>query len=144
MAEEQSNSFEFRGGACHNEYGERVDPSSDMECWWSLSYAQFLTLPRVAIQSMPTEWQDKLAALLNEMDDRLDWRPEEGRYHTQKNIAEDEYDSRIGGYPEPILVSVTEDESNYRHRRMFLKPPPTPPTAEDQAAIDAILKPEGT
>lgn len=123
MAKEQSNSFEFHDGHCHNEYGEVCDPSHEMECWWSLSYAQFLTVPRVAIQSMPTEWQDKFAALLNEMDDRLDWRPEEGRYFVQKNIAEDEYDSAIGGYPDPVLVPVTYEEANYRHQRVFLKPP---------------------
>lgn len=64
--------------------GERViEYSSGMESWWELSYAHYLTVPRSAIQSMPVEWQDKFAALLEELDRRLDWRPKRGRYHVQ-------------------------------------------------------------
>ena len=48
--------------------------------WFGLSYAQFLTIPRLVMQSMPDEWQGKMAALLEELDDAFDWRPTEGRY----------------------------------------------------------------
>jgi hypothetical protein len=48
--------------------------------WFELSYAQFLTVPRLVLQSMPMEWQIKMAALLREMDETFDWRPKEGRY----------------------------------------------------------------
>ncbi len=40
--------------------------------WFSLSYASFLTLPRVMMHEMPDEWQDKMAALLEEWDDTWD------------------------------------------------------------------------
>lgn len=36
--------------------------------WFGLSYASYLTLPRVFMESMPDEWQEKMAELLNEYD----------------------------------------------------------------------------
>lgn len=60
-----------------------MDPETykpDITDWFELSYAQFLTVPRVVMQSMPQEWQEKMAALLYEMDNTFDWRPKRGRY----------------------------------------------------------------
>lgn len=54
--------------------------ANKLHTWWELSYAQYLTIPRTAMQSMPDKWQGKMAALLNELDERLDWRPEQGCY----------------------------------------------------------------
>lgn len=48
--------------------------------WFELTYAQFLTIPRLVMESMPDEWQEKMTELLNEMDETFDWRPKEGRY----------------------------------------------------------------
>lgn len=53
---------------------------SPVSFWFELSYAQFLTVPRLVMESMPVEWQQKMAALLQEMDETFDWRPKEGRY----------------------------------------------------------------
>jgi hypothetical protein len=39
--------------------------------WFSLSYASWLTLPRVLMHAMPDEWQGKMAALLEEYDERF-------------------------------------------------------------------------
>lgn len=36
--------------------------------WFSLSYASWLTLPRVMMHEMPDEWQGKMAELLEEWD----------------------------------------------------------------------------
>lgn len=42
---------------------------SDYESLWSkTSYTGWLTLPRVLMLQMPSEWQDKMAALLEEYD----------------------------------------------------------------------------
>ena len=38
-------------------------------CWFGLSYASWLTLPRVLMHEMSEEWQGKMAALLNEFND---------------------------------------------------------------------------
>lgn len=48
--------------------------------WFELTYAQYLTIPRSVLQSMPDEWQEKFTALLNELDDSIDWQPKSGRY----------------------------------------------------------------
>lgn len=37
--------------------------------WFGLSYASWLTMPRVLMHSMPDEWQGKMAALLEEYDE---------------------------------------------------------------------------
>lgn len=56
---------------------KEADPLS---LWFELSYAQFLTVPRLVMESMPLDWQRKMAVLLEEMDETFDWRPHEGRY----------------------------------------------------------------
>lgn len=48
--------------------------------WFELSYANFLTLPRLVMESMPLQWQRTMARLLYEIDDTFDWRPVDGRY----------------------------------------------------------------
>ena len=40
--------------------------------WFSLSYASWLTMPRVMMHAMPDEWQDRMAALLEEWDAHWD------------------------------------------------------------------------
>jgi len=48
---------------------ENMKPYSDkLQCWFNLSYASYLTLPRVLMEAMPQEWQDKMADLLFEWD----------------------------------------------------------------------------
>jgi hypothetical protein len=60
---------------------EELNDSNDpLNLWFELSYAQFLTVPRLVMESMPIEWQHKMAVLLQEMDDTFDWRPHGGRY----------------------------------------------------------------
>lgn len=39
--------------------------------WFSLTYANYLVLPRVALQSMDNKWQKKFVLLLNEMEESL-------------------------------------------------------------------------
>ena len=36
--------------------------------WFGLSYASWLVLPRVQIQSMPSEWQKKFFEMVNQLD----------------------------------------------------------------------------
>ena len=40
--------------------------------WFSLSYSSWLTLPRVMMHEMPDEWQDKMAALMEEWNETYD------------------------------------------------------------------------
>jgi hypothetical protein len=48
--------------------------------WFELSYAQYLTIPRTALQSMPHEWQERFVKCLEELDEAIDWRPKRGQY----------------------------------------------------------------
>lgn len=43
-----------------------------LSTWFGLSYASFLTLPRVLMQEMPYDWQEKMAELLEEYDNTFD------------------------------------------------------------------------
>ena len=75
--------------------------SEKMELFWELSYAQYLTIPRSVIQEMSIEWQDKLAKLLNELDDKIDWRPPEGRYWVVLE-TDDEFEKLDIGLSDPL------------------------------------------
>lgn len=44
----------------------------NLHLWWGLSYASFLTLPRVLMQEMPDEWQQQMATLLQQYDEAWD------------------------------------------------------------------------
>lgn len=63
---------------CQNKDG--VFYESPIHVWFELTYAEFLTVPRLVLESMSFEWQEKMANLLDEIDETFDWRPEEGRY----------------------------------------------------------------
>ena len=55
-----------------NEGSSATDCSTpDLQCWFGLSYASFLTLPRVLMEAMPQEWQDRMAELLYEYSDAV-------------------------------------------------------------------------
>lgn len=43
---------------------------------FGLTYAHWLVLPRVGLQSMPYEWQQKMVKLLEEMQESIDWLPD--------------------------------------------------------------------
>ena len=55
---------------CKNKKGEFVD--SPISTWHALTYAQFLTVPRLVLESMPFEWQKQMANLLDEMEETFD------------------------------------------------------------------------
>ncbi|KPC67323.1 hypothetical protein ADL35_45815, partial [Streptomyces sp. NRRL WC-3753] len=45
------------------------DTDGPIHEWFSLTYSNYLVLPRTLMQSMPTGWQMRMAACLNEMQD---------------------------------------------------------------------------
>ena len=59
---------------------EITEPFERIHEWFELTYAQYLTIPRSVLQSMPDEWQERFARLLFELDETIDWRPHNGRY----------------------------------------------------------------
>lgn len=64
--------------------------------WFGLSRASWLTIPRVLLHEMPQEWQEKMAALLEEMD---------GVFHfpddpTDKIIVQRKSDGKFASWPD--------------------------------------------
>lgn len=53
---------------------ERVWADDPIHTWFELSYAQYLTIPRSVLQSMPLDWQAVFTHCLYELDE-YDWRP---------------------------------------------------------------------
>lgn len=78
--EEQEEDFAY---ACAWADSEHPFSADAIHHWFELSYAQYLTIPRSALQSMPDEWQSEFVALLEELDETIDWRPKDGRYWVQ-------------------------------------------------------------
>ena len=67
--------------------------------WFGLSYSNFLTIPRLVLESMPFEWQEKMVELLEKMDNTFDWRPKEGNYWVSRKNDKGEYCSLdLGDY----------------------------------------------
>lgn len=81
-----------------------------IHAWFELSYSQFLTVPRLFLQSMPAEWQAKMVDLLNELDESFDWRPEQGTYWVSLALPRDDGDDE-----RPKLVPVDHAICDYRH-----------------------------
>jgi hypothetical protein len=52
----------------------------DVHGWFGLTYAQYLTIPRVILDAMPGEWQARFVRCLIELGATFDWLPKEGRY----------------------------------------------------------------
>lgn len=51
--------------------GGDYDYRTDLACYFGLSYASWLTIPRVLMEAMPDDWQVRMAALLHEYDDAM-------------------------------------------------------------------------
>lgn len=63
------------------------EPSSGRErlsLWFGLSYAPFAVLPRVLMQAMPDDWQERIAKLLEEADEAFPNTPLVDYYVTAK------------------------------------------------------------
>lgn len=41
--------------------------------WFGLSYASYLVVPRTLLCGMPVEWQERMVALLNELNETYDY-----------------------------------------------------------------------
>lgn len=79
-----------------------VDPEP-MHTWFGLTYSSYLVLHRVAIQTMPREWQEKLVALLDEMKATIDTDQLPSEFHVRVRNAQ----GRL----------VADDWSNYERGR---------------------------
>lgn len=75
-----------------------------LSCWFGLSYASFLVLPRVLMEAMDDPWKERMAVLLNEMGAEF------------PNVPEENYTVRVtDGKNGNRMVKTPEWMLNYRH-----------------------------
>lgn len=90
---------------------ERITNDRDwpIHAWFGLTYAAYLVLPRLALQSMPREWQQRLVDLLNEAEASGIETP--GNYDVRLRGADGKFvpdwraDYRHGRYPTALVVA---------------------------------------
>ena len=58
--------------------GQYVEPP--IHAWFGLTYASYLVVPRSVLQEMPVEWQEKLVALMEELQDSVDQEKVDDNY----------------------------------------------------------------
>jgi len=98
--------------------------------WFSLSYCNYQVIPRTLMQSMPTEWQERMAACLSELQDAFSHIPQAEVYDVhaatehivhemtaaelkQAGITEDWYGGEI--YQGDVFPSAEYDEWRAKH-----------------------------
>lgn len=42
---------------------------SPIHCWFGLTYSSYYTVPRMALEAMPLDWQTRFVALMDEFED---------------------------------------------------------------------------
>ena len=83
----------------------------DLQLWFGLSHAAFCVMPRVFMEAMPAEWQEKMAQLLFEYDDRV--KTNVCGIHSCFVTAKDSSNR---------FMKMPDDMLNYRHpRREFIE-----------------------
>lgn len=83
---------------------EHTSRGETIHVWFELSYAQYLTIPRSIMQSMPAEWQERMVKCLEELDETFDWRPKDGRYWVQLKDGKGRYTvDRLMQYRHPDI-----------------------------------------
>jgi len=85
---------------------------SPVSLYFELSYANFLTVPRLVMESMSKKWQEKMKALLDEMDNTFDWTPKSGKYYVQLWTNEEFFEDGDDGTPMEFEEAPLW---NYRH-----------------------------
>ena len=70
--------------------------------YFGLSYANFLVLPRVIMESMSNEWQTKMCDLLSELNETFDWLP-------------DDIDLYVQMRKDGKIIKLIPELCNYRH-----------------------------
>ena len=80
-----------------------IETDEPIHDYFGLSYASYLVMPRVVLQSMPVEWQRQITELLREIEETLgDWN-DNGTYYKVTKLTED------GG-------ALVEDDLQYYER----------------------------
>jgi hypothetical protein len=91
--------------------------------FFELSYAQYLALPRSVLQSMPQDWQYRLVKLLDELDDKYEWR-REGTFVNFRDSSGRWMPDELGDYDRGRLhlTPAQVEDSTKRHNLEYAEP----------------------
>ena len=95
-----------------NDKDEIISMDTPIHDWFGLTYANWLTIPRIIMQSMPVKWQEEMVLLLKEMDAEFDWLPETGHYQ----VSFKDQDGKFAPLPEEIEHYRRGTAEHLRHR----------------------------
>lgn len=93
-----------------------LDPSP-IHNWFELTYAQYLTIPRSVLQSMPIEWQQRFVECLEQLDEAIDWRPKNGCYQVRLMDEVEEWDEDEGRSVEGWGKELDDPLADYQRGR---------------------------
>lgn len=101
---------------------EKHEAKQPVHEWFGLSYVNYLTVPRVVLQSMPIEWQERFCSMLDEVNDCIEWGHEDADYKVFL-LPYGNHDSvQIDTYINGVRTEPFEDNySDYRHQTLPLK-----------------------
>jgi hypothetical protein len=86
--------------------------SGPVHGWFELTYSNYLVLPRVLMQSMPVEWQERMVACLEEV--REAFRDVEQAPGYKVESVEWEYPEDLGtSQREALGIAYNEDADEY-------------------------------
>ncbi len=88
--------------------------------WFEMSYAQYLTVPRSVLQSMPVEWQKRFVKCLEELDRAIDWRPETGCYRVGLFTVAEHYDAEADAFVSDWDEQIEDDFADYERGRRLI------------------------
>lgn len=89
---------------------------SPLHGWFGLSYSSYFVMPRLAMESLPVDWQNRFIALMDEAEDTGMETPS---YHVLRDDPEytkvEKYDSEDDASRDYIFTAMREDPwANYR------------------------------
>ena len=87
---------------------ELADETEPVHGWFELSYASYFTVPRSVLEAMPISWQRQFIALVNEMNDTLDWE----RFLPDRSKDDYHFEVRLRAGNGRFIPDVLRD---YRH-----------------------------
>ncbi len=92
-----------------------MEEHEPVHAWFELTYAQYLTVPRSILEAMPTEWQRRFVACLEEMGETFDWLPKDGQYFVQMKDGRRRFLSdRLMNYRHPDYEYIESLRQNGR------------------------------
>ncbi len=98
-----------------------TDSEKTIHDWFELSYAQYLTIPRSVLQSMPNEWQERFVKCLEELDDTIDWKPEKGTYQVRLMTIKEIFDEDEKEYVMEWDQELNDPLQDYQRGRRKIK-----------------------